>query len=1337
VKVGLVFDNQQRPETTGYYCRRALGPLVDVEHLLPHELNLIDPSIFDLFLFIDDGLDYPIPAHCRPRAAWAIDTHIALSRSIQRFGDADHLFAAQKNGAAALQQATGRKVHWLPLGCDPEIHRPIPNEAKCHDVGFVGHVIGRDRERLLNELAQRYPSSWFGQALFDDMCRMYARSRVGFNCSVADDLNMRLFEIPACGIPIVTNHIESNGLDELFDIGKHLLTYHSDDDLFSCIDRLLNDRGFAEQVAVAGHRRVLQNHTYHHRMVSLLNTVTATRSTVAVGGKSGDYFEFDRPDVRALIPATAQRILDIGCASGRLGQALKSEQDCHVTGVEADPAAAKTAGARLDRVVECSIESLPESAFDFGTFDCIVLADVLEHLRKPLDVLRKCRSWLMDNGSLVISVPNSRHHSVISGLMDGNWTYERAGLLDDDHVRCFTRRELEKLLYRAGFEICQRVGIPGSGYEEWKQSGNPRTVRICSLAIEGLTSQDAEEFFIYQHLVRSQPSQRCDYGLTSIIIATFNQLWATRQCIDSLLTRTDENIELIFVDNGSTDGTPDYLRSIPGARVILNSTNRGFAPAVNQGLQVATGQQLLLLNNDCIVTTGWLEGLLEALYDDSFNGLIGPVSNNVSGEQQIPVSYSDLTSLDGFAWDRRSHRELTDTDRLVGFCLLFRREVMDRIGLLDEQFEVGCFEDDDFCRRAKALGYRAVIANHVFVHHFGSATFRGSGVDFTAIMAKNEQRYRDKWDSTTANPTSSVPAARQLPAVSELADRYSVLTLDGGDVLLQRKHIRLSLCMIVRDNEDTIEACLDSIYPWVDEIVVVDTGSTDRTPEICRRFGARMFEFPWCDDFSAARNVSLEPARGEWIFWMDSDDVIDQEQGRKLRALAYGLHPDECFGYVAQVHCESSEPGQMTTVDHVKMFRNLPGLRFEHRIHEQILPAIRRAGGSVAFTDLFVIHKGSIQTPEVRLRKLERDFRILQLDLERYPNHPFVLFNLGMTYEDAGQYDVAEMQLRRCLDVSMPQESHVRKTWALLVNSIRQQGRIEEALETASHALQIFPGDKELLFRRATLFQDNGQPEQAIEDYQRILSEDVNRVFVSVDPSITGHKLHSNLALAFKDLGNIEGASHHWRLAIQECPQFVPAWIALAQVLVDQHRQEDLQALILEIPAEAVLTSTLAILTAYLSCMRGDFLGMQRTLSIAWTITGNADCLDELCRLLTEQNMLQNALPYLEQLRAVRPTEPAVLHNLGITLHACGRTVEGMQVLTKCLELNPNRINTICQLSRIYQEAGDVESLRRMVLNGIQGQSQNATLDEIFITLNEWLDQRDAERNRDCNESVF
>jgi len=156
MKVGIVFDNRQRPETTGYYCRRALGPLVDLEHLLPEELELIDPSIFDLFLFIDDGLDYVIPQQCRPRAAWTIDTHMDLARCVQRFGDADFLLAAQKNGAAALRESLGRPVDWLPLACDPEIHRHMSGERKCHDVGFVGNVVvGHERHRLLGQLIER------------------------------------------------------------------------------------------------------------------------------------------------------------------------------------------------------------------------------------------------------------------------------------------------------------------------------------------------------------------------------------------------------------------------------------------------------------------------------------------------------------------------------------------------------------------------------------------------------------------------------------------------------------------------------------------------------------------------------------------------------------------------------------------------------------------------------------------------------------------------------------------------------------------------------------------------------------------------------------------------------------------------------------------------------------------------------------------------------------------------------------------------------------------------------------------------------------------------------
>ena len=243
-------------------------------------------------------------------------------------------------------------------------------------------------------------------------------------------------------------------------------------------------------------------------------------------------------------------------------------------------------------------------------------------------------------------------------------------------------------------------------------------------------------------------------GLTSIIIVTFNQCEYTRQCVESIRRMSDEPYELIFVDNRSTDGTIGYLESIPGAKLVKNEKNRGFPAAVNQGIAVATGDQILLLNNDTIVTTGWLRRLLAALDRDAKIGLVGPCSNFVGSEQQIEVGYDSLAGLDGFAWEwgKTHDREMVDTHRLIGFCLMIRRAVVDAIGLLDERFGIGCFEDDDYCLRAVRAGFRAVIARDAFVHHFGGRTFQGNGFDLGAILRENEQVFRTKWAAGSPGP---------------------------------------------------------------------------------------------------------------------------------------------------------------------------------------------------------------------------------------------------------------------------------------------------------------------------------------------------------------------------------------------------------------------------------------------------------------------------------------------------------------------------------------------------------------------------------------------------------
>ena len=510
---------------------------------------------------------------------------------------------------------------------------------------------------------------------------------------------------------------------------------------------------------------------------------------------------------------------------------------------------------------------------------------------------------------------------------------------DGVHLAAYRDAEelVDKIAYYLGHEeVRERIAARGRQEALARHTYGHRMETILRAA-EALEANSSVGFV--------KTSQAAQSGLTSIVILTHNQLEATRACLESIRRCTDERYELIVVDNASTDGTVAYLQAQGDVRLIVNAENRGFPAAANQGIQAAVGRQVLLLNNDTIVTPGWLTRLLRALDSDRRIGLVGPCSNRVSGPQQVPVHYDSDDSLDGFAWDWGKEHDgvIEDVDRLVGFCLLIRREVIDAIGLLDERFGLGCFEDDDYCLRAIQAGFRAVIARDAFVHHDGGRTLRASGVDFASLMRENQAKFRAKWAALAPRLDAGGWVARAGPT---------------GGLLLERKRLRLSLCMIVRDSSQTLPACLESIRPWVDEMVIVDTGSVDDTPRIVEAFGGRLFHFPWCDDFSAARNESLRHARGEWVFWMDSDDTIPPECGRGLRALVEREIDPEVLGFVVQVHCpgggedgEGDPDSDVTVVDHVKLFRNRPDLRFDGRIHEQILPAIRAAGGEVAWTD--------------------------------------------------------------------------------------------------------------------------------------------------------------------------------------------------------------------------------------------------------------------------------------------------------------------------------------------------------------------------------------------------
>ncbi len=465
------------------------------------------------------------------------------------------------------------------------------------------------------------------------------------------------------------------------------------------------------------------------------------------------YYSYVRPEIVERVPVTAARVLDIGCGAGALGAALKQRQECEVWGIESDPGAAEAAQAHLDRVLPFDVERMVERIGVLPTddgaradFDCIIMGDVLEHLREPAQVLAWARMLLAEDGVLLVSIPNARHWTVVAGLIEGGWTYEAAGLLDRTHLRFFTRREARCLLDAQGFAVSEETAVRGEGFAEWEDAGKPGEVRGGRWQVNNLSEEDALEFYAYQWLFTCHRRPVPECGLTSIVIPVYNGRADTYACLASIGKHTPEEHEVIVVDNGSTDGTAAWLAT-QDVTVIRNEENRGFPAACNQGIAAARGQQVVVLNNDTVVTPGWLRRMLECLYHDPQVGAVGPRSNFVSGAQRLAQHYSSIQQLDGWAWgwSERHRGEYLPTARLVGFCLLLRGEMLKQIGGFDEQFGIGNCEDDDLCRRAEAAGWKLLVANDSFVHHAGHKTFEREGIALGPLLQENAQKLAVKW----------------------------------------------------------------------------------------------------------------------------------------------------------------------------------------------------------------------------------------------------------------------------------------------------------------------------------------------------------------------------------------------------------------------------------------------------------------------------------------------------------------------------------------------------------------------------------------------------------------
>ena len=540
---------------------------------------------------------------------------------------------------------------------------------------------------------------------------------------------------------------------------------------------------------------------------------------------------------------------------------------------------------------------------------------------------------------------------------------------------------------------------------------------------------------------------------TSIVIPVLNQLEFTQQCVESIEAFTPEEHEVIFVDNGSTDGSVTWLRELaaknPSYTLIRNEKNLGFPTACNQGAAFSRGDYILFLNNDTVVSKEWLGGLVEAIKSAPDIGCVGPMTNCISGHQQVndPTGYDSLFKYQNYADAyRKAHRgAYTPFWRVVGFCMLVSRKVWDELGGFDERFSPGNFEDDDFCLRACLAGYRNLIVGDVFIHHHGSATCKT--MDFQAMLDASLVKFNEKWAGIDKS---------------------------------------ISAVLIVKDERMNIGNCIANLHGIVDEIIVVDTGSRDGTKAIAKGCGGKVkvFNYKWCDDFSAARNFANSKATKAWILSIDADEVITGLD--KLNLYPFHAYRIETRNYNTNPRWTSNNENTGEYPQHeqglrwfgstkIRIWPNDKRVNFEYPVHEVVENTVRYLGMQETNAPEVVVHHYGRLCDDYEYGRGDKYWKLLHKQLESGVNDARSLEQIALQAQTMGKFEDARKFWDQVLALS-PDDKQ-----ALLNKGhcFASEGNWPEALEWTRKANEVNPDSKDVKMNLATCEAMAGSVEKA------------------------------------------------------------------------------------------------------------------------------------------------------------------------------------------------------------------------------------------------------------------
>ena len=347
--------------------------------------------------------------------------------------------------------------------------------------------------------------------------------------------------------------------------------------------------------------------------------------------------------------------------------------------------------------------------------------------------------------------------------------------------------------------------------------------------------------------------------------------------------------------------------------------------------------------------------------------------------------------------------------------------------------------------------------------------------------------------------------------------------------------MNLSLCMIVRNEENLLQQSLSAVRDWVDEIIIVDTGSTDRTKDIARTFTAQVYDFPWCDDFSAARNFALEKAANDWVLVIDADEVVSDFQVEDIQKLIKADLP--MVGRIKLINLIADEMGEKRTSERISRLFNRRLFHYQGVIHEQI---VRKDGNPfhTVQVEIAIEHSGYTQEVLRRTDKIARNITLLKQALEKNPEDTYLLYQLGKSYYLAKDYNEAVACFKQALVLPLNfaleyVENLVETFGYALINS----ERYAEALCLKNYELH-FATYTDYQFLMGLVSMNNGSFSEAIEQFLQCIDNKEGKV-----EGINSYLSNYNIAVIYECLGyQAEAVSYY-----QKCGNYPAARKRLSQ----------------------------------------------------------------------------------------------------------------------------------------------------------------------------------------------